>query len=406
MIRLTYPVILLVLAAPQVASAQPAESNPPGDASTPSASTSSGSATRTDRPNANVVDPTAENLGAEVSDFDKLRTTDSPAFVILGVSPTEIQRPTTPRGFIAALGGFVTESGFAVPKDLALEISPYWLLPHHDLSITDYRADHLARPLRTLSFSIGTTQTKRTESNATGTMVEHIDSDIGVGFRTMVFQAGPLDACTSAANAAGLALAQSMVLSAREQAQLAVAGPIGSTQYNAAFKKLVQAKVDAQFRTDECVALVASTAGFSVDLAGAIDVRAADSKLTRAAASIAGYSLWTDLSYDIPKLSLAGMARITSRKDEMDDHARFDTGIRGIYKSKTYAFSVEALLRHRFTNSEDATTYKVDVALEYQISADTWLSLTFGKDFAFTPGDAGSLFSLAHIQWSVGKPAI
>jgi hypothetical protein len=348
----------------------------------------------------------ASDVGAGVSSFDELRTADSPAFVILGVSPTEIQRPTTPRGFIAALGGFVAGSGFAVPRNLALEVAPYWLFSHSDLSIMDYRGENLMRPVRTFSLSVGTTQNKRSVADATGAMVEHTDSDIGIGFRTMLFQAGPVDDCTSAANARGLALAQSLVLSEAEKAQLAAAGAIGSEPYNAALEKLVKAKVDAEFRTDKCVALVASTTGFSVDLAGALDIRAADSKLTGAATSIAGYSLWTDLSYDMARLSLGGVARVTSRRDEMDNPSRLDTGVRGIYKSKSYALSAEALLRHRFGNTDEATTYKVDVALEYQINSDTWLSVAFGKDFAFTAGQAGSLFSLANIQWSIGKPAI
>jgi hypothetical protein len=237
-------------------------------------------------------------------------------------------------------------------------------------------------------------------------MVEHTDSDIGLGFRTMLFQAGQTDDCTIAANAAGVALAQSVILSEHEKAQLAAAGDIGTPKYNAAFEELVKAKVDAKFRTDKCVALVASTTGLTVDLAGAIDVRAADSKLTSAATSIAGYSLWTDLSYDLPRLSLAGMARVTSRNEDMDSRSMLDTGIRGIYKSKSYAISAEALLRHRFENVEAATTYKLDIAVEYQINADTWLSLTFGKDFAFTAARAGSLFSLVNIQWSIGKPVI
>jgi hypothetical protein len=377
MTRFIYPAVVLALSTARLADAQPAD----------------------------LAAPRAD-IGAEVSSFDQLRTADSPAFVILGVSPTEIQRPSTPRGFIVALGGFVAETGIAVPRDLALEVSPYWLFSHPDLSVTDYRSEHLMRPLRTLSLSIGTKQTRLTTSDAAGAMIDRTDSNIGVGFRTMLFQAGRLDDCTSAANAAGVALAQSVILSEAEKAKLAAEGDIGTPKYNAAFEKLVKDKVDATFRTDKCVALVASTAGFSIDLAGAIDVRAADSKLTSDATSLAGYALWTDLAYDLPRLSLAGMARLTTRNDEMDSHSMLDTGIRGIYKSKSYAISAEALLRHRFESIADATTYKLDVAVEYQISADTWLSLTFGKDFAVTAGDAGTLFSLANIQWSIGKPSI
>src|SRR5262245_30927052 len=94
---------------------------------------------------------------SQVPDFDKLNTADAPAFVVLGVAPTEIQRPSTPRALAVSLGSLVTGGGstFNVPKDIAIEFAPYWLFPHRQLSITGYRDDWLLRPLRTLSLSIG-----------------------------------------------------------------------------------------------------------------------------------------------------------------------------------------------------------------------------------------------------------
>lgn len=393
---------VLVMATATLADAQPTTKDQPAAAPTPSESSAVEEAMIADAP------PASEDREEDVSDFDKLRTPDSPAFAILGVSPTEIQRPTTPKGFVAALGGFVTGAGtgLAVPSSFALEVAPYWLLPHRDLSISRYRSQHLARPLRTLSFSIGTTETKRTETDAAGEMVEHTDSNIGLGFRTMLFQRGADDECTRKANSNATRQAQEAVLTGPERQKLAEAGEVGSAEYNAAFKKLVRAKIDAKLRTDKCVALVASTNGFTIGMAGAFDVRAADSRLTRAGTSLAGYGLWMDMSYDTKRLSAIAMARITARKHEMVNREVFDAGFRGIYKLKSYAISAEALLRYRFAEAYDATTYKLDMAIEYEVISGTWLSFSFGKDFAFAPGDAGSLFSMANLKWGIGKPTI
>src|ERR1043166_549396 len=107
--------------------------------------------------------PPIDDWDAQVSDFDKMRTPDSPAFVVLGVSPTEIQRPSTPRTLITALGGALSNNSLTVPKDFALEVAPYWLFSHPDLPIMEYRSDHLLRPLRTMSLAVATTQTTRAD---------------------------------------------------------------------------------------------------------------------------------------------------------------------------------------------------------------------------------------------------
>jgi hypothetical protein len=343
-----------------------------------------------------------------VPEIDKLRTPDSPAFVILGISPSEIQRPTTPRGLAVALGGFVTGGELAIPQNFALEIAPYWLVPHRELAMARYRSEDLLRPLRTLSISVATTETQRSEAGTTG-VVAHTDADIGIGFRTMLLQTGGDDACTAKAKSYANKLLPLVAPTDTDRDLAATKGTLGTPEYNAALDAAVQAKVDkllAPFRTPDCVVLAASPIGFSLDLAGAIDVHAADAKLSRAATSVAGYALWTNMSYDTPSFSGVAVARLAARRLEIPGETVFDTGLRGSYKHGDYALSAEALVRHRWADPGGATTYKADVAIEYQLSEGTWLTLTFGKGFASAPGEAGSLFSLANIQWGIGKPIL
>jgi hypothetical protein len=82
-----------------------------------------------------------------------------------------------------------------------------------------------------------------------------------------------------------------------------------------------------------------------------------------------------------------------------------DAGARAIYKAKQYVISAEGLVRYRLTNVPDRATYKVDLGVEFELTPDTWVSVSFGKDFAFAQGDAGSLFSLANLKWGfTGSP--
>src|SRR5262249_16095090 len=144
--------VALIVAA-SVAHAQPAVSEPQDGDTVASAA---------------AAPPPVDDWDAQVSDFDKLRTPDSPAFVVLGVSPTTIQRPTPPRALMAALGGAMSDSNLGVPKNFALEVAPYWLFGHPDVPVLDYRRNNWLRPLRTLSFSIATDQTVRSDVDANG----------------------------------------------------------------------------------------------------------------------------------------------------------------------------------------------------------------------------------------------
>lgn len=59
-------------------------------------------------------------------DFEQLRPNASPAYMLLGVSPTEIERPTTPKEFIAGIQA-ASVNGRLAPN-LAIEFTPYELL--------------------------------------------------------------------------------------------------------------------------------------------------------------------------------------------------------------------------------------------------------------------------------------
>jgi hypothetical protein len=76
----------------------------------------------------------------DVPDLYALKTPDSPAFVALGVAPTEIQRPTTPSAMAASLVSAFQSAGggLSIPQGFAMEIAPYWLASHPTLTFRDY----------------------------------------------------------------------------------------------------------------------------------------------------------------------------------------------------------------------------------------------------------------------------
>lgn len=123
-----------------------------------------------------------------IPEFDKLRTPNSAAFVLLGVSPTEIQRPTTPRDLGVAVSSFVSDADLVIPTNFSVDVAPYWLFPHDDLTISDIATSNLAqRMIRNLTLSVGTRSTAETEPDAMGMGGSPRSTELAAGFRTRLF---------------------------------------------------------------------------------------------------------------------------------------------------------------------------------------------------------------------------
>ena len=108
-------------------------------------------------------------------ELDNLRTPTSPAFTILGVAPTAIARPMTPRALALELLS-QAGSGSAIPEDYALELAPYWLRPRPTLSFAAYTNPSVAQSLRQ-SFAVSFATSR---PDTTG---ESEVADVGIGLR-------------------------------------------------------------------------------------------------------------------------------------------------------------------------------------------------------------------------------
>ena len=114
--------------------------------------------------------------------LEQLAVPDSPASMVLGVSPTEIARPTTPAEFAVSLATAAEGSPNLIPSNYALEVAPYWMR-YNSLSVTDYMDPRVVQSMAqtlSISFAIARTGSGIPESNT------------GVGFGVSVaLKAGP-----------------------------------------------------------------------------------------------------------------------------------------------------------------------------------------------------------------------
>ena len=68
--------------------------------------------------------------------FESMQTPASPGFILLDQTPSAIERPTTPQGFGTSVLGLFSGSGGA------MEVAPYWLMNHANLSAEDMYKKH------------------------------------------------------------------------------------------------------------------------------------------------------------------------------------------------------------------------------------------------------------------------
>ena len=63
---------------------------------------------------------------ADARDLGFLKTPSSPAFMALGLAPTSVERPTTPKGAAVAVAtGIASAVGISPAENFAIELTPY-----------------------------------------------------------------------------------------------------------------------------------------------------------------------------------------------------------------------------------------------------------------------------------------
>ena len=404
--------LLLLAVAGALSAARPAHAQPEAPATTPTApATPAPDAAEPTTPlddEAADVEAVADDAGAEanqVPDLDKLGAPDSPAFVLLGVAPTTIQRPTTPRELAISLSSFVSGSDdITVPDNLAVEVAPFWLWSHGDLTFEDYAAGDLAQLLRNLTFSVGTRGREVTLTDAMGDETTRNDVDLSAGFRTQMGSRADLAACTKLDDAL-IGFAKNTALGVTPD-QLAAMKP---EELNALKQRRVDKVAQLTEELDEirtACAAASSTRKLSVAAAGAVGWHfpgavAKDGDLDRAAG-------WLTFAYTRAGAdSVLALARIAGEQRMSGWQTFADAGVRAVIARSKYAASLEVIGRVRLKGADtdsDRGQYRVAGAVDYMVRNGIWVTVSIGKDFAGS--DAGSLFSLANLTWGFGEPKI
>ncbi|HWR83446.1 MAG TPA: hypothetical protein VN285_09090 [Candidatus Deferrimicrobium sp.] len=308
-------------------------------------------------------------VGAEQVPLNNLRTPSSPGFVILGVEPSSVERPLTPRDFAVSLASAAGDPNL-LPDEYAIEAAPYWLVPHDSLTYDDFYAnDPLKNIYRNLSMSIAVSKDQSFGDSVAA------DTRLGIGIRSLLLR-GQDDPRFR------------ISLDSLQNAMLDAESTEVEDSLNAATKKLINEKDNQPF-------------GFSLELAGAMALLYPESDTHKGKAYRGG--VWITPAYRPVTEGQIEFLSVLRLLLEDGVRPRYDLGFRLLwFANDRLSMSAEYVSRlGDIPDSDNKDTYRIAGVVDYRFSYDLHMTATFGRDFEGEAG-TGELLARLGIDFSFG----
>lgn len=362
-----------------------------------------------------------EEPAASLPAFSALGTPTSPAFILLGVAASSVERPSTPADFAAKLGN-ATQQFTVVPDQFAVEAAPYWLFRRPELSwVDDADREPLESLERTFNLSVATAPIGTEEAFERG---------VAVGVSASPFSGSLTEETKTKIRALESALVSTSelfdarrrqrleVLQAAMAAELVRAGSDQERErirehYELRFAALNEAVRDEI--AEEISELLAPFEGFEPAREGLFMTLSGGSAWTFAdavaeAATHAQWGIWGTMSYRKGAWSPVGVIRYLNRPEatpltnQLPEEELLDVGFRLIHTTGAFGLSGEYVLRRSFDGADGR--HRLVGAVEYRTGEDLWLTAAFGRDHdADAPGSLiaqlGIAFNFSRERYSL-----
>jgi hypothetical protein len=357
---------------------------------------------------------------------DDLRTPLAPAFAILDVTPTSIDRPQNPRALTLNLFSAFRE-GEGLPRNYALDVTPFWLRSHPALTFDDYYHPTLLQTVvRTFSVSVATTSVEAAAPTLPGV------TSLGFGVRTLVAQGRAHPSLQAARNdlmavSAKQAELDDEIVTLEFRHEAAVTA--GRTDEARKLKEEIEAaQRNTRTRRDELSAEARAIAlriqeldkdrvGLMVSVAAAHVIDFPGERFQNAEA--ARWGLWVTPAYRMlacnaeagsdcqATLDVIGVARILADRRGAADDSTWDVGGRILWQpTKEFALSGELVRRGALDAAGGESSTRSVGVVEYRLRDDLVLFGSFGRNFDGEPSGR-TLVSLLGLNLGFGrKPTI
>lgn len=374
-------------------------------------------------------DSTAKSgASSALPEIDKIRTPQSPAFTVLGLAPTTIERPATPSKLALSLANSFTSADRAVlPKNYALEVSPFWMVSHPTLRASMLEDSFGARDAGVLNMLRRVVQNAQqtftvgiavADSAFKTTGVSPADTSIfrlGFGSRMTLFRGHWTEGCLAGIEN-GLAK-MSALISAQLAPWIATHPDADANAIEAQTKAIVQeilkqpTKPQAKQLGDSLVQrdtngdCLSAYRGFTLDAAGAGIGRFPAQRFD--GGGLSAYMYWITAGYtwsDSKGLLAVLRAGKEGNAGKQLGASYTDLGGRLVIPNDDWVLSTEFVSRQRSVNGLTSSVWRWTGGFDYKVAADVWLNTSFGRDFQSEK--AGSLLALINLQWSFGTKSL
>ena len=346
--------------------------------------------------------PAGATAQTEPAQLGALRTPPSPAFALLGLEPSAIERPATPADAALTLVNRLRDG--VVPRNFAFETSPYWLVGRPNLTWQGDISRKIHESLaRTTSISVGTAET--------GTDAAPVSS-LALGVRTFLVS-GRMNQATQQA-----LTDLERTLQASGDVFLALMRKEGLTQlgveranrtitpeaYDAAVLRLAETvrKSDAYLKTLADVKDVAAKReGFFLEIAAGLLWNFPNANWE--AKEFRKRALWLTPSYEQGHWSFLGVLRYIDDSVTPNEDA-VDWGGRSIYSNANYAVSLEFVERSPIDPTDTfKRSHRLVGIAEYRLASGMWAIASFGKDRQKTPTRDNTLVAQLGLSFNFSK---
>lgn len=403
-------------------------------------------------------------------DISTLTTPSAPAFTILGFQPNEIARPKSFNAMEASLlSSFTSGANVIIPRNYAIEFSPYWFRSHPTLTFKEYVSPTAGQSLlQNLSFSLATTTEKSSEDTSQSF------SKMGIGVRTQIFTGKATDYLTDVMlyatlikNRQKVVIGMISVLNyiktlsfpdktayrdkfdyefgnmlksmkdpnlelALKQLKIEFVDPIWVSDtikdpenvtngINKIIEKLKEQTVtkDYQDLVKNLEFSIKEKWGFILEINGALVLDFPTNDIGYS--QVPQWGIWIIPTYRLKSLhfEFIGMIRYLHKNVPNDFSDNIDLGGKLVYQSLKFSIYAEGLYRYQSmivskisdgstttTTTRKQSDYRIDCTFEYKIADKLSVNYTIGKNFNEPLVQSGNLISTVGLNFGIGGPEV
>ncbi|MDD2529422.1 MAG: hypothetical protein RBS33_15345 [Lentimicrobium sp.] len=327
---------------------------------------------------------------------------NSPAFMLLDVGSTVIERPGTAKAFALGIVNSVSKSA-GLPQNYALEFTPFWFFRHPGMSSLKYHGYNVLKDRQTVFSNIP----KGSVSMAIVQTDDSVSSfqNISFGFRTNLVtlrRAPDIEALIQANNELVNQLRdqQERLISFIGDLMLRVNNPVLYEQKVREFFE--QEEITNRNKKNQIAAVIGRRPLLSVDVAAAMNIAFQDQQYSTGKMGRAG--VWLTANYAQPihskdkikenYLNLYVLARyLSDHSYSGPSRESFDFGGKIELEFECISLAYEYVLR----NTDGGHTFRSSGEVRYRLSEALYLSGAFGRNF----GEEQNLIALFGLHWGI-----